>query len=299
MPTNSSYLHENTEFWRRGRGYPAIVLSKFCIIHTTAKVTHKAYDYYFAGASLPSIPVITYMRIAISFLLFLATVSLSAQQIPSGTILPTMLDDTLDSSRSRPGQQISAKLRQDVPLPNGGKIKRNSKVSGHVIAVSGGNPASITLQFDHVQVDKNSVPVTTSLRAVASMNAISEARQPANPNSGYGTTSWDWNMLLIGGQAAFNGQRVVKSQDGRVVGKVVEPGQILGVPLANGERGCAGAPQDSSPQAFWLFSTDACGAYGFKDLSIVRNGAAPAQIVLQSPQKIEIRDGSGLLLQTN
>ena len=232
-------------------------------------------------------------------ILFLATVCLCAQQIPAGTILPAMLDNTLDSGRTKPGQQISAKLRQDVPLPNGQKIKRNSKVSGHVFAVSGGNPTSITLQFDRVEVNKTSVPISVSLRALASMEAVSQARMPANPNSGYGTTSWDWNMALIGGQAAFNGQRIVKSQDGQVVGKVVEPGQILGVPMANPERGCAGAPQDSSEQAFWLFSTDACGAYGFKDLTIVGNTGAEGQITLQSPQKIVVRDGSGLLLQTN
>jgi len=268
-------------------------------IHTTARSVSRRTITILLSQSFPSIPAITYMRIAISFLLLAATVSLSAQRIPSGTILPCMLDNTLDSSRTKPGQQISAKLRQDVPLPNGQKIKRNSKVSGHVVAVSSGNPASITVQFDHVQVDKNSVPISVSLRALASMEEVSQARMPANPNSGYGTTSWDWNMALIGGQGAFNGQRVVKSQNGQVVGRVVEPGQIQGVPMANPERGCAGAPQDSSPQAFWLFSTDACGAYGFKDLTIDGSTSAKGHAVLQSPQKIVVRSGSGLLLQTN
>src|SRR5215467_8664031 len=108
---------------------------------------------------------------------------------------------------------------QDVPLPNGGKIKRNSKVSGHVVAVSpetASTHASITVQFDSVAVDKKSVPIAVKLRALASMEAVADARQPANPNSGYGTTPWDWNMGLIGGQAAFNGQRIVKSQNGQV-----------------------------------------------------------------------------------
>ena len=235
----------------------------------------------------------------ISAALLLLAASLSAQQIPSGTILPAMLDDTLDSSRTKPGQQISAKLRQEVALPNGQKIKRNSKVSGHVIAVSAGNPASLIFRFDRVELGKSSVAVTVGLRAVASMETVADARQPANPNGGYGTTPWDWNIGLIGGQAAFNGQRIVKSQDGRVVGKVIEPGQISGVPMANPERGCSGAPQGSPEQAFWLFSTDACGAYGFKNLTVGEKPGAPGQIVLQSPEKIVVRDGSGLLLQTN
>jgi hypothetical protein len=234
--------------------------------------------------------------------LLLARAFLSAQQIPSGTILPAVLDTTLDSSRSKPGEAISAKLMQDVPLPNGGKIKRNSKVSGRVLAVVselGSKQASITVQFDHVAVEKKSVPITVSLRALASMEAVAQARQPANPNSGYGTTSWDWNMLLIGGQGAFNGQRVVKSQAGQVVGKVVEPGAILGVPLANPARGCVGAPPDSSEQAFWIFSTDACGTYGFNDMTVVGSATASSQIVLQSPSKIVVRSGSGMLLETN
>ena len=234
------------------------------------------------------------MRTAIGLILLLAAAFSSAQQVPSGTILPTMLDNTLDSSSTKPGQQISAKLRQDVSLPNGQKIKRNSKVLGHVVAVSGGNPASITLQFDRIEMGKNPVPIAVTLRALASMEAVSDAKMPANPNSGYGTTSWDWNMLLIGGQAAFNGQRVVKSQDGKVVGKVVEPGAIVGEPIANPVGDCSAG---STEQAFWLFSTDACGAYGYKNL-IIEEAGNSSQIVLQSPQKIVIRSGSGWLFET-
>ena len=231
---------------------------------------------------------------AIGLILLLAAAFSSAQQVPSGTILPAMLDKTLDSSSTKPGQLISAKLRQDVSLPNGQKIKRNSKVLGHVIAVSGGNPVSMTLQFDRLEMGKSPIPIAVTLRALASMEAVSDAKTPANPNSGYGTTSWDWNMLLIGGQAAFNGQRVVKSQDGKVVGKVVEPGAIVGEPMANPVGGCTAG---SNEQAFWLFSTDACGTYGYKDLSIEGSGNS-SQIVLQSRQKIVIRSGSGWLLQT-
>ena len=236
--------------------------------------------------------------------LLLAASSLCAQQIPSGTILPAMLDNTLDSDRSKPGEKISARLMQDVPLPNGAKIKRGSKVLGHVVSVSrpsAGQGASIAVQFNHVAIDKQSVPVSIGLRALASMQAIATSRQPVNPNSGLGTTAWDANMLQVGGQVAFNGQRTVKAQNGRVVGRVIEPGAILGVPMANPPLGCLGAGAGAPEQAFWVFSTDACGVYGEEALQLTSGigGTSPGQIVLKSPKKITTRSGSGWLLEVN
>ncbi len=234
-------------------------------------------------------------------MVLLLAASLWAQQIPSGTILPAMLDNTLDSDKSKPSEPVSAKLMQDVPLPGGGKIKRGSKVLGHVVAVSSassGHGASIVVQFDHIDIDKHLVPITVGLRALASMEAVSAARLPANPNSGLGTTAWDANMLQIGGQVAFNGQRIVKSQKGQVVGRVVEPGAILGAPMANPDRGCLAPVANTPDQAFWLFSTDACGVYGEEDTTIAA-GDTPGQIVLKSPKRITTRSGSGWLLQVN
>jgi hypothetical protein len=231
----------------------------------------------------------------------LVTASLCAQQIPSGTLLPAMLDNTLDSDHSKRGEKITAKLMQDVPLPDGRKIKRESKLLGHVVAVSPASSphgASISVHFDQVDIDKRLVPVNLGLRALATMQAVAAARQPVNADSGIGTTGWDANIIQIGGQVAFNGQRIVKSQKGQVVGKVVEPGAVLGVPMANPDRGCLAPVGNTSDQAFWLFSTDACGVYGEEDMTIAVDGTA-GQIVLKSPKEITLRGGSGWLLQAN
>lgn len=236
--------------------------------------------------------------------LFLTTVCLSAQQVPAGTLLPVMLDGKLESDKSKPGQEISAKLMQEVPLPDGGKIKRESKVMGHVVAISSasaGHDAKVTVQFDQIDIDKHLVPISVGLRALASMEAISIARQGVNPNSGLGTTGWDLNLLLVGGQAAFTGQQIVKSQTGQVVGRIPEPGAVLAIPMANPARGCPGLTGNTSNQAFWLFSTDACGVYGDKDLTVVSGigGTTPGQIVLTAPKRFTVEGGSGWLLQVN
>ena len=233
---------------------------------------------------------------------FLATSCVYAQQIPAGTLLPVMLDNTIDTNKSKPGEQISAKLRQEVRLPEGAKIKRDSKVLGHVVAASrasSGHGASLTVQFDHIEIEKQGVPISVGLRALASMELVAQAKQPANGDIGYGTTSWDLNMSQIGGQIAYNGARIVKSPTGQVVGRVVEPGAVMGVPMANPERGCAGPGGNTSEQAFWVFSTDACGVYGDGNLTAASgiSGATTGQIALSSPKQITVRGGSGWLLQ--
>lgn len=245
------------------------------------------------------------MRMVIGVLaLLLATVSSHAQQIASGTLLPTMLDNTLDSNKTKSGQEISAKLMQDVPLADGTKLKRDAKVLGHVVAVlrpSSGRQATISVQFDRIAFEKEAVPISVGLRALASMRAVALAKEPINANSGYGTSVWDLNMRQIGGQIAFNGDKIVKSQTGQVVGKVPQPGAVLAIPMANPARGCAGATGSTAEQAFWVFSTDACGVYDEKNMTFVSGigGATPGQVVLRSPKSVEVRGGSGWLLQVN
>jgi hypothetical protein len=240
------------------------------------------------------------MRKLIGLLLLTLASSPLWGQLPSGTLLPVMLDDTIDSDKAKPGQEIVARLRQEVPLPDRGKIKRLAKVTGHIVAVSAGNPASLTIQFDHVENGKQSVPISTGLRALASMQIVTQSRQPPPGVMGAGTSVWDLNMSQIGGQIAYNGAKIVKAPNGQVVGRVPQPGAVLGVPMANAERGCAGAT-NTVEQAFWVFSTDACGVYDIKDLTYDSGigGANPGKIVLRAPKSVEVRGGSAWLLQVN
>lgn len=242
-------------------------------------------------------------RLSAILLLCLAGSCLWGQKIPSGTLLPAMLDDTVDSEKSKPGEAISAKLRQDVPLSGKGKIKRESKILGHVVAVSpasDGNPYQITVQFEQIEVNKHPVNVSVGLRAYATMEMVAQSRQPANANSGLGTSVWDLNLSQIGGQITYSGQKIVK-WNGQVVGRIPQPGAVLGVPMANPELGCAGPGANTLEQAFWAFSTNACGIYGNDDMTFVSGigGANSGQIAFKSPKKITLRGGSGWLLQVN
>jgi len=88
-------------------------------------------------------------------------------KIPVGTILPVQLNSSLHSDKARVGEQISARIMQDVPLQGGRKIHTGAKVIGHVVSArpaANGMMADLSLRFDTLAMGKRSVPVITNLR---------------------------------------------------------------------------------------------------------------------------------------
>jgi hypothetical protein len=156
----------------------------------------------------------------LSTLLFMPP-GLVAQQIPPCTVMPVMLQTTLDAGKARTGQTISARVMQDVPLTPQSRIRAGTKLVGHVIEVvrpNGTSGSRVALAFDRITVEGREVPVATSLRSLASMMAVFEAQLPTNAIDDYGTSPSDWNTVQIGGAGVFRGDRTV-TLDGLVVGK--------------------------------------------------------------------------------
>src|SRR5229473_6670559 len=146
-----------------------------------------------------------------------------ATAIPPGTILPIRLNTSLSSSGAKPGQTITARIMQDVPLANGGKIREGSKVIGHVVDVSTSSDANteqISLQFDKLISSGQTIPVKTNLRAVAGFVAVLEANTFTGPGSAPISTE------RVGGDVAYTSGGVVTASDGAVVGKSVKDGVL-------------------------------------------------------------------------
>lgn len=226
-----------------------------------------------------------------------------ALAIPAGTILPVRLNSTLSSAKCKPGEIISARVMQDVPLPNGGTIRAGAKVLGHIVSVtaaSNGSPASLSFRFDTLETGNTKLSITTNLRAIASFLAVQSAGLPL-PGADRGVPPTAWTTVQIGGDVVYRGGGSVEA--GRE--KVGEPvsGGVLGRLRSNPERGCTGTLDVSEArQALWLFSSDACGTYDLPNMQIRRTGPADAsgEIILESSKgHVDIRAGAGLLLAVN
>jgi hypothetical protein len=227
-------------------------------------------------------------------------------EVALGTILPIRLNGSFSTVKSKPGETISGRIMQDVPLPSGQKIPRGSKVLGKVISVTpGANGASAEFSFrlDTLEVHGQKIPLTTNLRAMAGFMDVDQAQIPVQ-SSGEGEV-YDWlPTVQIGGDNVFGKEGTVTAWNNpfEVVGKSTENG-VLGRVSACESAGCRGELYgNSAPQALWVFSSDACGVYGMAKLSIAhagRNDPAGVIVLKSAGKKLDLPSGTGMLLRVD
>ncbi len=214
--------------------------------------------------------------------------------VPSGITIPVMLSTSIRSDKSKAGDTIKARVMQDVPLPGGGKIARGKNLAGRIVQI---NPTEVTLTFDRLLLGKQEVPIRTSMRAIAGMMEVQNAQVPTNASGDRGTPPSLWNTVQIGDSEVVYGRpgNVLIGSDR--VGQSLGDGSIFSILSANPTGRCEG--EANTMRAVWLFSSSACGAYGFTDLSVSHFGRTKpvGNIVLKSSKRIDIRSGSGLLLR--
>jgi hypothetical protein len=232
---------------------------------------------------------------------FLCSVTmLAAQDLPAGTALPVVLNSTLDAKKDKPGVKIAGKTMQDVPLPSGAKIKSGSHVIGHVVAVSrlGAAGSRIAVTFDQIEDHGQVIPLSVSLRALASGESVYNAQIPIGAESDYSSSN-EWTTKQVGGDVVNRGRGLVASSTG-IVGKYSGSG-VWGKLTPAADAACLATDGDDREQALWVFSTSACGVYGSSDVKLAHNGSTNpiGQIELQSDKDLLVRSGSGWLLLVN
>jgi len=226
-----------------------------------------------------------------------------AQDIPVGTVLPVMMNTSLDSGRSKPGDKLTGRLMQDVALGSGQRIRAGARLYGQVVEAVPASPnaaARVVVRFDRlVAAGQREYSIGVSLRALASMADVFTAHLPTGTFDEYGTSISDWTTVQVGGAAVYLGDGTVRDAM-EIVGRAPAYGEVTGKLTPAPKRGCpAEALAGSQEQSLWVFSPWACGTYGFGDLTIVRNGASQpvGTIDLSAPKAVTVRGGSGWLLQ--
>jgi hypothetical protein len=222
----------------------------------------------------------------------------SAEPIPAGTILPVRLNTALRSDKIGSGTTIIATVMQDVPLGKGETLRKGSKVTGHVVEAitpgKGSAESKISFQFDQLQLRSQTIPLSTTLRAVASTSAVLAATPEL--------TSPDYadNQIQIGGDQISYGEDGPVMVGSQIVGRYTSQGVLANVNQDSGTPSGGTIEDNARPQAFWLFSVNARGAYGFRDLTILQSGRTEplGEVTLASNRKaVKVEKGSAMLLR--
>ena len=222
----------------------------------------------------------------------------SAEPIPAGTILPVRLNTALRSDKIGSGTTIIATVMQDVALGKGETLRKGSKITGHVVEAitpgKGSDESKISFQFDQLQLRSQTIPLSTTLRAVASTSAVLAATPEL--------TSPDYadNQIQIGGDQISYGEDVPVMVGSQIVGKYTSQGVLANVNQDSGTPSGGTIEDNARPQTFWLFSVNARGAYGFRDLTILQSGRTEplGEVTLASNRKaVKVEKGSAMLLR--
>jgi hypothetical protein len=145
------------------------------------------------------------------------------------------------------------------------------------------------------------ITILTNLRAIAGFMEVLYAETPTTA-PGEGDNFYALTTVQVGGDVVYGVGGPVTTADNsdQVVGKAGVDGVFGQVRAKEGTR-CRGTIDgNDSPQALWVFSSDACGAYGLEHISIAHAGRTDPTgvIVLTSNNaKLKIPGGAGMLLR--
>jgi hypothetical protein len=229
-------------------------------------------------------------------------VALSSVALPAGTILPVKLERTVSVEDAQAGQEIEARVMQDVPLADHGKSQMNSRVTGTIVSVvkaADGTSIDVSLRFEKIENHMEMISIASSLRAIASFESVRAAQTPltgADPGSPSG---WA-DTVQIGGDIRYGDSGKVRNRQKQVVGHGVIGGVLVHARAQSGSR-CEGPVNgDDRLQALWVFSADACGVYGMDGVQIIQTGKTnPVGVVMLRFEKANMKfeAGIGMLLR--
>jgi len=136
-----------------------------------------------------------------------------AQGIPIGTVLPVMMNTSLDSTRSKPGDKLTGRLMQEVALGRGERIRAGARLYGQVVEAvpaSANTPSRVVVRVDRLVAGQKEYSIVVSLRALASMEDVFSAQLPTGTFDEYGTSISDWTTVQVGGAAVYLGDGTVR-----------------------------------------------------------------------------------------
>lgn len=211
----------------------------------------------------------------------------SSPRIAPGSVIPVRLTKSIDAKKAKTGEQVEAKVTQDLKAANGDLIvPKDTKVVGHITETQARNKeqkeSQVGIAFDH-EVMKNGedVPLPLSIQAIVA---------PQNPNSDNSTAGGGSTPPAPGGAAGGNMRP--------------SPGMSGGMPQTGSAPSTMGSDAASSSQAetnaHQPITGKTQGVVGISNLKLAEAPDKSQGSVLSSDNSnVKLESGAFLLLRVN
>ena len=214
-----------------------------------------------------------------------------AFKIAPGSVIPVQLTRTVDAKKAKAGDQVEAKVVQDMKTNSGEVIvPKDTKVLGHVTEAQARNKeqkeSEMRITFDRAMMkDGRDVSLPMSIQAIIA---------PRNPNS----ENASGGEVPSGGQAA--GASSAPASDGRSArtgsptgaAPQQEPGSSTGA----GENSATAGGSNSAPQ----ITGNTAGVIGFPDLTLSPTPqGANGSVITSEKKNVKLESGTLMLLKVD
>jgi hypothetical protein len=222
--------------------------------------------------------------------------------LANGTTLNAVLTKPVDARHARPGDEVGAKVTQDVKSDGKVVIPKNSRLVGHVTEAKakseGSAQSSLGIVFDHATLKNgNEVPVHAVIQALASAQSTAAANAAMEPMSAPmgGSGSGRSGGGLVGGVGSTVGATAgagtgVAGNLGHTSGGVVNTSTNVAGSAAGNVGGLNAAGQLTSR------STGVIGMSGLQLASQATN-STQGSIVTSTSKTVKLDSGTQMLLR--
>ena len=210
-------------------------------------------------------------------------------KIAPGSILPVQLTKSIDVKKIKTGDQIEAKVTQDMKAGNGEVIvPKDTKVVGRVTEAQARNKeqkeSQIAIAFDRaVMKNGGDVNLPMSIQAIISQSYLSASNSPGGENTGQSSASSGTasGMPPSNGNARAGGMAASQSS----------------TPTPNAESATGPTEDKKGNGAHQPITGNTQGVLGIPDLTLSSANTAQGSVLTSEKNNVKLESGTLMLLK--
>jgi len=218
-------------------------------------------------------------------------------RIAPGSVIPVQLTTTVDAKKAKTGEQVTAKVTQDLKANNGMMLMpKDTEIVGHITEAQARNKqdkeSQVGIIFDHAVMKNSDISYPLSIQAVISPQVF---QHPNNQNNGGGPGATEAPSTA---QAPMPGGSAGAGNAGRGMGSGQTEPPNAPSSEASSDTSSNGASSNGSHAPAITGQTQ--GVVGFSHLKL-DTPSSPTQASVLSSEKnnVKLENGTLMLLRVN